>query len=258
MIQALAFGFGFQLRVLRRSFGEMNVLVTAPLMTLVLLAITRHAGRADLAAYAVLAPALIAMWGTALVISGEIVARERETGALEGLVAAPASFGAVVTGRIAAVTVLSLVGFVESWLAAWLVFGVVVTIWHPVAFVAGVAVTALAMAGTASIMAALFVLARSARAFQNSLNYPFYVLGGVMVPVSLLPGAALLEPISRVVFLSWSADLLRDALSPAAVPDLVPRLGVVLVLGIAGYLLGLLLLRRAVDRLRRTGTMGYA
>lgn len=258
MIRGLVTGFSFQVRVLRRSFGEMNVLVTAPLMTLVLLAITRNAGREDLAAYAVLAPALIVLWGTALQISGEIVARERESGSLEGLVAAPASLGAVVTGRIAAVTVLSLVGFAESWLAAWLVFGVLVTVWHPFAFAAAVVVTALAMAGTASIMSALFVLARSARAFQNSLNYPFYVLGGVMVPVSLLPGAVWLEPISRVVFLSWSADLLRDTLTPAAVPDVVPRLGMVLALGLAGYLLGVVLLRRAVDRLRKTGTMGYA
>lgn len=256
MIAGLATGFAFEVRVLRRSFGEMVMLVTAPLMTLMFLAITRHAGRDDLAPYAVLAPALIVLWGTALQISGEIIARDREFGTLEAMVAAPASFGAVVTGRIAAVTLLSLIGFAESWLAAWLVFGVVVTIWHPVAFVATILVTGLAMAGTASIMSSLFVLARSARAFQNSLNYPFYLLGGVMVPVALLPGW--LEPLSRVVFLYWSADLLRDALTPAAVDGLLSRLGIVLGLGAAGYLLGLLLLRRAVDRLRTTGTMGYA
>lgn len=256
MISGLATGFAFEVRVLRRSLGEMVVLVTAPLMTLVFLAITRHAGRDDLAPYAVLAPALIVLWGTALQISGEIVTRDREFGALEGLVATPASFGAVITGRIAAVTLLSLIGFAESWLAAWLVFGVVVTIWHPAAFAATIVVTGLAMAGTASIMSAVFVLARSARAFQNSLNYPFYVLGGVMVPVTMLPGWV--EPLSRVVFLSWSADLLRDALSPEAIDRLLPRLGVVLGLGVAGYLLGVVLLRRAIDRLRRTGTMGYA
>jgi ABC-2 type transport system permease protein len=256
VIGGLATGFVFEMRVLRRSLGEMVVLVTAPLFTLMFLAITRNAGRDDLAPYAVLAPALIVLWGTALQISGEIVARDREFGSLEALVATPASFGAVITGRIAAVTLLSLVGFAESWLAAWLVFGVVVTIWHPVAFAAALVVTGLAMAGTASIMAALFVLARSARAFQNSLNYPFYLLGGVMVPVALLPGWV--EPISHGVFLYWSADLLRDALSPAPVEGLLPRLGMVLGLGIAGYLLGVVLLRRAVDRLRRTGTMGYA
>lgn len=255
-MRSLAAGFVFEMRVLRRSLGEMVVIVTAPLMTLVLLAIVRHAGRNDLAPYAVLAPALIVLWGTALQISGEIVERERGNGTLEGLVASPASFGAVVTGRIAAVTLLSLFGFVESWLTAWLFFGVIVTIWHPVAFAATIVATGLAMAGTASVMAGLFVLARSARAFQNSLTYPFYVLGGTMVPVTLLPNW--LEPISRLVFLSWSADLMRESLSEPAIVGLLPRLGVVLGLGFVGYLFGLVVLRRAIDRLRRTGTITYA
>jgi hypothetical protein len=60
------------------------------------------------------------------------------------------------------------------------------------------------------------------------------------------------------VFLSWSADLLRDALNPAGIPDLLPRLGMVLLLGLAGYLTGLVLQHRAVDRLRRTGAIGHA
>jgi ABC-2 type transport system permease protein len=253
---ALRTGFRFEARVLRRSFGELIALVTAPLMTLVFLAIIRHGGREDLAPYAVLAPALIVLWGVALMVSGELIAQDRENESLEAMVATPAPFAGVLTGRIAAVTLLSLAGFVESWLAAFLVFGVAVPIPHPGPFIAIVLVTALAMAGTSCVMAAVFVLARSARAFQNSLTYPFYVLGGVMVPIALLPGW--FEPISRVVFLSWSSDLLRDALSPAPVPDLLPRLGIVFALGASAYLLGLALVRRSLDRLRRTGTLGYA
>ncbi len=253
---ALRTGFQFEARVLRRSFGELIALVTAPLMTLVFLAIIRHGGREDLAPYAVLAPALIVLWGVALMVSGEIIAQDRENESLEAMVATPASFASLLTGRIMAVTLVSLVGFAESWLAAFLVFRVAVPIPHPVAFVVIVAVTAVAMAGTACVMSAVFVLARSARAFQNSLTYPFYVLGGVMVPIALLPGW--LEPISRLVFLSWSSDLLRDALGPAPIPDLAPRLGIVLILGTAAYLLGLALVRRTIDRLRRTGLLSYA
>lgn len=253
---ALRTGFQFEARVLRRSFGELIALVTAPLMTLVFLAIIRHGGREDLAPYAVLAPALIVLWGVALMVSGEIIAQDRENESLEAMVATPASFAGLLTGRIMAVTLVSLVGFAESWLAAFLVFGVAVPIPHPVAFVVIVAVTAVAMAGTACVMSAVFVLARSARAFQNSLTYPFYVLGGVMVPIALLPGW--LEPISRLVFLSWSSDLLREALAPAPIPDLAPRLAVVLMLGTAAYLLGLALVRRTIDRLRRTGSLSYA
>lgn len=249
-------GFRLAAQLLRRSFWQLNMLVSAPLFTLIFLAITRHAGRPDLASYAVLAPALIVLWRVALVIAGEIIDRDRANGALELLVAAPARFAGVVTGQIGAVVLLGLAGFGESWLAAWLGFGVLVPIRHPAAFLATLVATALAMAGTASMMSALFVLTRSARAFTNSLSYPFYILGGVMVPVSFLPGW--LEPVSRVVFLSWSSDLLRDALSPRGVPDLLPRLGVVLLLGLAGYAAGLALQRRAVDRLRRTGAVGHA
>lgn len=253
---ALRTGLQFQARMLRRSFGDLIALVTAPLMTLVFLAIIRHGGREDLAPYAVLAPALIVLWGVALMVSGEIVARDRENESLEAIVASPTSFTGVLTGRIAAVTFVSLVGFAESWLAAFLVFRVAVPVFHPTAFILIVGVTAFAMAATACVMSAIFVLARSARAFQNSLTYPFYVLGGVMVPIALLPDW--LEPISRLVFLSWSSDLLRDALSPAPIADLAPRLLAILILGTAAYLLGVALVRRTVNRLRHTGSLSYA
>jgi ABC-2 type transport system permease protein len=252
----LAAALRFQLRLLRRSPDQLLALVTAPMMTLIFLAISRHAGRADLAPYAVLAPALIALWGMALLTAGEIVAGERDNGSLELLIATPAAFPGVIVGRIAGVAAVSLAGFAESWLAAGLVFRVVVPVPHPAVFAATLAVTLFSTAGTASMMSAVFVLARSARTFQNSLSYPFYVLGGVLVPVALLPDW--LRPATRAVFLSWSSDLLRDALAHAGVRHLPPRLAAVAALGLLGYAAGVLLLRRAVNRARTTGSVGHA
>jgi ABC-2 type transport system permease protein len=114
-------------------------------------------------------------------------------------------------------------------------------------------VTAFAILGTALVMASVFVLSRSARNFQNSLNYPFFLLGGVLVPVALLPGW--LQPLCRLVFLSWSADLLRDALEPAPVRGVAARLLVIALLGAAAAALGRWLLHRMLDRLRRHGTL---
>lgn len=248
-------GFAFEWSLLWRSRDSFLVLVNTPFLTLILLAITRNAGREDLAAYAVLAPALMALWSMALLVAGEIVDVDRSLGTLEGLVATPGSFTALTTGRIAAVTTVSLVGFAEAWLVA-LAFGELVVIHHPVVFAATVLVTALATAGTASVMAAVFVLARSARIFQNSLSYPFFVLGGVMVPLALLP-----EPVQwagRVVYLSWSADLLRDAVAPGPVDAAAVRLLVVLGLGALGYAAGAWLLRRVLMRVRTLGTLTYA
>jgi ABC-2 type transport system permease protein len=248
--------FRLQLRIIRNDPDYLMPLATVPLFTITFLAIVRHAGRGDLLEYALMAPVLIALWAMALLASGEVIAADRYEGTLEPAVAAPASFSAIVLGRIFAVTATSLVALSEVWLVARLLFDVTVTVEHPLAFLLTLAATTFAMAGTATIMASLFVLTRSARTFQNSLSYPFYVLGGVIVPVSFLPDW--LEPLSGAVFLSWSADLLRDSLDAEAVSRLAVRLGAVTLLGAVGFVIGHLLLEQILRRARSTGEIGLA
>jgi ABC-2 type transport system permease protein len=256
VIHALRTGFWIQVRLIRSSPDYLMPLVTIPLFTVAFLAIVREAGRGDLTGYALLAPVLIATWSLSLFVSGEIVEVDRWTGVLEPAVAAPASFPIVLLGRIFAVTAVSLVSFAEVWLVARILFGTGFDVHHAGVFLAALAATVVAVSGTAVIMAALFVLARSARTFQNSLSFPFYVLGGVLVPVAYLPGP--LEFLSRAIFLSWSADLLRDALAPDPVADPVMRIAVVLVLGAAGFGLGSLMLLRILRRVRADGALGHA
>jgi ABC-2 type transport system permease protein len=246
----------FELAVLRRSPSDLIALANTPLLTVIFLAITRHAGRADLAPYAVLAPAVIGVWLMALLVSGEIVDRARWDSTLEALVATPAPLTLVVLGRITTVTGLSLLAVLESWLVGRLGFGVAIDVHHPVLFVLTLLVLALAIAGTATAMSAVFVLARTARTFQNALSYPVYLLGGAFVPVDLLPGW--LRPLSRLVFLSWATDLLRDGLSAAPVPAAPARLAVVLGLGLAAFLGGVALLHRFLDKVRALGTLDHA
>lgn len=134
--------------------------------------------------------------------------------------------------------------------------GAPVAVAHPVLLVATVAVSAAAMTGTATLMAAVFVLTRSARTFQNSLSYPFYLLGGVLVPVALLP--EWVQAPARLVFLSWTSDLVRDCLAAGPVRAAGLRLLVVAVLGGIGLALGRRALTGAVTRLRSTGTVTHA
>jgi ABC-2 type transport system permease protein len=190
-----------QLATFRRGFDNFLALITVPMFTIAFLAITRHAGRPDLAAYAVLAPAVV-------LTSGEVIAHDRNIGTVELALAAPTPLQLVVLGRVAVVTLVSLIGVLEAWLVAKLLFGLSVLVSHVGAFIGAVALTVLAMAGTALLMAALFVAARSARTFQNTISYPLYLLGGAFVPTALLP--SWLHPLSRVIFLSWSTDLMRD------------------------------------------------
>ncbi|MFD8705140.1 ABC transporter permease [Kitasatospora sp. NPDC059648] len=252
----MAAGFRLQLALLRRSPGELQVLFTVPLYTLVFLSVSVHTGHRDLASYAVLAPVLIALWSMALFTAGDLIGQDRADGLLETVVATPTALISPVTGRIGAVVAVSLLSFGEAWIVAEAAFGIHLVPRHPVLLVACLLLSAFAMVGTAATMACAFVLTRSARIFQNSLSFPVYLLGGVLVPVSMLPGPV--QPLSRLVFLSWSSGLLRDCFAPAAVSAPAARLAAIAVLGLAGYLAAGLLMRRVLRRVHALGTLDLA
>ena len=253
MLGGLAAAVRLQVQLLRSDATSFMPLALTPLFTIIFLEIVREAGRHDLAPYAVLAPVLMALWQLSLLNSGEIVEDDRWQGTLELGVAAPVPYAVVVLGRVLSVTVIALLSFVEVWLVAWGIFGVVVEVHHPFAFGLTLVATALATAGTATIMASLFIVTRSPRTFQNSLSYPFFVLGGVLVPVAFLPNW--LEPLASIVFLSWSADLLRATVRAEPVDDLAFRVGMVLLLGGIGFAIGFGLLARMLRRARRDASL---
>src|SRR6266511_1219767 len=158
-------------------------LLTGPLYTVIFTMVLRHGGRADLGAYAVIAPFFMSLWWFAIFHGGWVITNERWEGTVDYLVAAPVGFASVVLGRIATMMLAGLASFAEVWLIG-LVLGINVTIHHPVVFAATLLLTAFAMTTSALFMANLFVLARSAATFSNSASYPFYVLGGILVPLA--------------------------------------------------------------------------
>ncbi|WP_335988036.1 ABC transporter permease [Glycomyces sp. MUSA5-2] len=246
----------FQLGEFRRDLGTLLMLVTAPFFAVILLSVTEHGGRADLAPYAILAPAVMASIGMAVMEAGETIFRDRTAGVLEAVLTTPAPLATVLLGRIAAITAVSLAGIAECWLVGAVGFGVVVHVAHPLVFALTLAATAAGIAATGVLMAAVFVVGRNVRSFQNSLTFPLYLLGGAMVPVALLPSGV--EALSRVFFLSWATDLLRDSLAPEPVAAFWPRLAAVLGLAAATFAAGSWLSHRLVRRVRRNGTVGFA
>lgn len=252
-LTTLAGAVRMQGSLLLRTPAFYMVQATVPAYTVIFLSLAEDAGRPDLQAAAVLAPVLIAMWGIAIWVSGSAVGIDRWLGTLEMSLASPSPYAVILLGRIGTVTAASLVTFAEAWLTAWLLFGIAVPVPHPGAFLLTVVVSAGAIAATAVIMAALFVLTRVANTFASSASYPFYVLGGVIVPVAALP--EWVHPFSRVVFLSWSSDLLRDTLREGPVDALWLRLAIIAALGLAGFAVAMRLLRTVIERVRDTGEL---
>ena len=249
-------GVRLQLAILRAEYDALLPLFTAPLFTIIFLAIVRQSGRHDLQPDALMAPVLMTMWWLALFLGGNLVTSDRWQGLLEWALATPVGLASVILGRIATIMSVGLVGFFEVWGIGELVFGVGIPFEHPLHLALTLLATAFAMSGTAVAFAALFVLTRNAYTFTNSASFPFYVLGGVFVPIAILPGW--IRPLSSAIFMSWSADLLRASLKPAHIHDFWGRLGMVLLLGAVSFAIGRGVLHLVLRRMRVTGELATA
>ena len=147
-----------------------------------------------------------------------------------------------------------MVGILESWVIVRFGFGIDVAIHHPGTFAAAILLTTLASAGTALIAAAFFCFAEEVRTFQNSITFPLLLFSGVLVPITAFPDW--LAPVSRAVFLYWSADLLRASMQPEVPQGAQMAMAALAGLGIGSTLLGAALLSRMIGYLRREGRLG--
>jgi ABC-2 type transport system permease protein len=245
-----------QARLIAGSPDYLSDLATAPLFTIIFLAVLRTGDRLDLVGRALVAPALMATWAVTVRVSGEILDGDRRQGMLPLLVATPRPLWALLLSRVAPVGGLGLIAFLESWVVGRLLFGVTVELHHPAAFAAGVVATWLGVTTCGLLFSGLFVLTRSARTLQNSLTYPLFLLSGLVFPPSLLPDP--LEQLSNLVFLSWSSALLGGALQPGPLGDAGRMVLMIVLLSVAQLVIGLVSLRLIVRRVRNTATLEYA
>ena len=243
-----------QFRMSRRDIGDLFMAISHPVYALIFMAIFVHVGREDLAPYALVAPMLMGVIGTAAFVASELVMRERRDQTLEVSVICPAPFAAVIFSRILVITAISMVGILESWVIVRFGFGIDVAIHHPGTFATAILLTTLASAGTALIAAAFFCFAEEVRTFQNSITFPLLLFSGVLVPITAFPDW--LAPVSRAVFLYWSADLLRASMQPEVPQGAQLAMAVLAGLGIGSTLLGAALLNRMIGYLRREGRLG--
>lgn len=249
-------GLRMQAWLIRRRPDSLLTLCTIPFTAVILLSVVLQAHRPDLVTNALLAPALVGLWAFSITITTDMIEGERWASTMEPAMATRAVLHSVFLGRVTIVIGLGFIPLVETWLLSRLLFGVTVIIHHPVVFVAAMVTSLLATAGTSLLLAAAMLLSRNGSVYGNFLTFPIYILSGVMVPVSYLPG--FIQPLSRLIFLSWSAGLLRDSLRQGAVPDVGWRLSAIAMLGAAGLVGGRLLFAAVLRRARDIGTLTYA
>jgi ABC-2 type transport system permease protein len=246
-------GFRLQISFFRNYPDAVIPLLTAPLFAVLFTLMLRAGGRGDLSGYSVIAAFYMTLWRFAVFNGGWVIQTERWGGTIDYLVAAPVSFASVILGRVSSMMAAGAVAFAELWLFGKYILHANLTIHHLFVFIVSVLLTLFAMTTTSLFMANLFVLTRAAQAYSNSLSYPVYLLGCILVPVNLLPGW--LQPVTKIIFLSWSARLLQGSFQEVPIAHAQFDLALLIILGLAALGAASVMLEWNLRRVRLSGEL---
>jgi ABC-2 type transport system permease protein len=232
------------LKILMRSRVTFVAALFQPVVVAVVVAENYESGRGAVTTADLMGAAVVGAWSSVLFFAGGQLLRERRQGTLEMLVSTPAPLRAISLGKSLAAAFLSVYSLVAVILVATLGYGAPFDVGSPPAFAIAVVVMVAGLTAMGLLVSALFVLQRQVAMLQNMLEYPVWLLCGLLVPfASLVPplrvAGALLLP-------TWVTESLRAALggTPATVP-LLAGTGLAAVYLVAGGRLLVVAERRA-------------
>ncbi|HJR46371.1 MAG TPA: ABC transporter permease [Actinomycetota bacterium] len=169
----------------------------------------KSGARGETLLYAALGAALMGIWSSTLFGSGGQIQWERFQGTLEPLLVAPRPYVLTVTGAALGTSTMGLYSLVTTLLWGRLLFGIPLDVERPGLFLLAIPITIFGLGMLGLVLASTFVLYRHANALSNLLEYPVWLITGLLVPVSLLPGWV--EPLSWVLAPTWGIKAIRGA-----------------------------------------------
>jgi ABC-2 type transport system permease protein len=242
MLAALAVvraSFRFHLKGTLKSTSTVMYLILIPIVYATIAFFMYRAGaNAQAVLWIALAAGIMGLWSTTLAGSGMALQRERWSGTLELLFATPPPFAAILLGVALATSAAGLYSLVATLLWGWVFFDVPLQVVHPLWFAISVPATVLALGMFGLVLAATFILYRQTFALVNLFEYPVWLITGLLVPLSLLPGWV--APLSWLIGPTWGIRAIHES---ATGGDPAPELIAAVALGLAYVVLGAVCLR---------------
>jgi len=152
---------------------------------------------------------MMGIWSATLFGSGGAIQWQRWQGTLEYCVAVPPAFIWVILPLTIATATVGLYSLTATLLWGWLFFDVPFELAHPAWFFVSLPVAVLALGLLGLVLASTFVLYRNANALSNLLEYPVWLVTGLLTGLALLPGWT--RPISWALAPTWGVQALREA-----------------------------------------------
>jgi ABC-2 type transport system permease protein len=159
--------------------------------------------------YVALGAGMMGIWSSTLFGSGGAIQWQRWQGTLEYMIAVPPPFLLVIVPLTLATSTIGLYSLTATLLWGRLFFDVPLHFAHPVAFLVALPVTIVGLGLLGLILASTFIMYRNANALSNLLEYPVWLVTGLLVSLSLLP--SWVGPISWILAPTWGVNALREA-----------------------------------------------
>ena len=208
LFRVLGFGLRVHFTMLSRSPFDLWVVVASPLI-FATLAHFLFGGGGPQMLVAAIASGVMGIWSSTTASGAGALQAQRRLGVLELLVASPMPFWSVLLPISIAISAIGVYSLAIGLLYVRLFFGVPIDIHDWPAFVAAVPATIAAIGALGFLFASALVRFRSASMVGNVFEWPVWMVCGLLIPVSVLPGW--LQPVSRVFAPTWGMSALRGA-----------------------------------------------
>lgn len=188
------------------SFVIFGILVQPVIIATLALFMLKDSAQ-NAAMFVVVGSGLSGLWTGLVFVSGNSITAERWQGTLETLVGVPMPFEVIVFGKNLANVLLSLIAMIGAYLLAALLFGYTLSADQPLLFFISLILSVLAFISFGLTIAPLFVMYRSVQQWQNTMEYPVFILAGFLFPILLLPNWTI--PLSYILPPYWAARALH-------------------------------------------------
>jgi ABC-2 type transport system permease protein len=177
---------------------------------------------------------------------GSAISREKEQGTMDGIMVAPISRNAIVSGKMISQTVRGMIQAFMILGLSMLLFGVKIY-GSPLLMVGTLLLGVTSFAGIGLIMTSVAPEQETAQMMMMLLQFPMMFLSGILFPMDQLPGW--LQWIGKALPLYYGADALRKIIVlNASLNQILPDIMVLVVYSIATLSIAIPIFRKAMTR----------
>lgn len=238
-----------------RATFRFCILVQPIMYAFILYMMYKGGNRESFAAYVMLGTGLLSLWSSICFSSAGDIERERFMGTLENISSVPIDFKTIILGKVLGNTILGILGMIISIAFVMFFFGESFIIKNTLFFTIGFIVSMLSFMAIAMLISTIFTLSRNARALMNCLEYPVFILCGIVFPIEILPTWTRI--FSYILSPTWAVKVLRAGiLGVDNYAECYNNLLILILISIIYMAIAVLLFKKINTRTRITASLG--